>query len=162
MLASSFLSTLYVLNYRLFDFFNLKFDHLSYSKICAKYHFFCRGLLYQYKFFKNNLKLTMFVQIILNKMSGQIWSSKSQTIYNLKWMEYLWRIVISGFVKYFSKTDSVSSEKNAAKKLKPYVFLLALAIGSRFAPLLGPAGLNSRFERAFQTLHPVRQAVAGC
>jgi len=69
--ASSFLSTLYVLNYRLFDFFNLKFNHSSYSKICAKYHFFCRGLLYQYKFFKNNLKLTMFVQIVLNKMSGQ-------------------------------------------------------------------------------------------
>ena len=52
--------------------------------------------------------------------------------------------------------------ENAAEKVKPYVFLLALAIGSRFAPPLGPAGLNSRFERAFQTLHPVRQAVAGC
>ena len=32
-------------NCRLFDFFNLKFDHSSYSKICAK-PFFCCGLLY--------------------------------------------------------------------------------------------------------------------
>jgi len=26
--------------------------------------FFCRGLLYEYKFFKNDLNLTMFAQII--------------------------------------------------------------------------------------------------
>ena len=43
--------------------FWLKFDHLSYSKFCAKYYFFCCGLLYQYKFFKSDLNLTMFVQI---------------------------------------------------------------------------------------------------
>ena len=30
-----------VSNYRSFDFFNPKFDHSSYSKIYAKYHFFC-------------------------------------------------------------------------------------------------------------------------
>jgi len=29
-----------VLNYNSFDFFGPKFDHLSYSKIYAKYHFF--------------------------------------------------------------------------------------------------------------------------
>jgi hypothetical protein len=28
------------------DFFYTKFDHLSYLKICVKYHFFCCGLLY--------------------------------------------------------------------------------------------------------------------
>jgi len=43
-----------------FDFFVLKFDHSSYSKICAKYNFFCCGLLYQYKIFKNDLNLTIF------------------------------------------------------------------------------------------------------
>ena len=36
-------------------FFDLKFDHSSYSKICAKYHIFCCGLFYQYKFYKNDL-----------------------------------------------------------------------------------------------------------
>ena len=40
-------STPFVPNYRLFDFFNPKFDHSSYSKICAKHHFFCCGLLYR-------------------------------------------------------------------------------------------------------------------
>ena len=34
--------------------FYSKFDHSFYSKICAKYHFFYCGLLYQYKFFKND------------------------------------------------------------------------------------------------------------
>ena len=48
-------------NYRSFDFFHLKFDHSSYSKIYAKYHFFCCGLLHQYKFFNNELNLTMFL-----------------------------------------------------------------------------------------------------
>jgi len=46
--------------------------------------------------------------------------------------------------------------ENAAEKLKPYVFLLALAIGSSFAPPLGLVGLNP------QTLHSVRLAVADC
>jgi len=50
-------------NYRTFDFFNLKFDYSSYSKIRAKYHFFCCGLVYQYKYFKDNLNLIMFAQI---------------------------------------------------------------------------------------------------
>ena len=49
-------------NCRSFDFFDQKFDHSSYSKICAKYHFFCGGLLYQYKIFKNDLNLTIFAQ----------------------------------------------------------------------------------------------------
>jgi len=48
---------------RVFDFFNLKFDHSSYLKICAKYHFVYCDLLYQYKFFKNDLNLTMFAYI---------------------------------------------------------------------------------------------------
>ena len=52
-----------VLNYRSFDFFYPKFNHSSYSKIYVKHHFFCYGLLYQYKFFKSDLNLTMFVQI---------------------------------------------------------------------------------------------------
>jgi hypothetical protein len=33
-------------NYSSFDFFNPKFDHSSYLKICVKYHFFCCDLLY--------------------------------------------------------------------------------------------------------------------
>ena len=33
-------STPSVPNYRSFDFFDTKFDHSSYSKICAKHHFF--------------------------------------------------------------------------------------------------------------------------
>ena len=33
-------------NCRSFDFFNPKFDHSSYSKICVKHHFSCCGLLY--------------------------------------------------------------------------------------------------------------------
>ena len=56
-----------VSNYRSFELFDLKFDHSSYSKICAKYHFFCCGLLYQYKFFKNDLNLTIFVQFFCHK-----------------------------------------------------------------------------------------------
>ena len=35
-----------ILNYKTFDFFDIKFDHSSYSKICVKYHFFRRGLIY--------------------------------------------------------------------------------------------------------------------
>ena len=44
-------------------FFISKFDHSSYLKICTKYHFFCCGLIYQYKIFKNDLNLTIFVYI---------------------------------------------------------------------------------------------------
>ena len=40
------LNTPSVPNCRSLDFFNPKFDHSSYSKICAKHHFFCYGLLY--------------------------------------------------------------------------------------------------------------------
>jgi len=48
-------------SYESFNIFLSKFD--SYLKIYPEYHFFCYGLLYQYKFFKNNLNLTMFAQI---------------------------------------------------------------------------------------------------
>ena len=51
---------LFVSNYRSFDFFYPQIGHSSYLKLCTKYHlYFCR-LLYQYKFFKNNLNLTIF------------------------------------------------------------------------------------------------------
>ena len=53
----------FILNYKTFDFFDSNFDHSSYLKICVKYHFFCRGLVYLSKFFKNNLNLTIFIQI---------------------------------------------------------------------------------------------------
>ena len=43
--------------------FYSKFNYSFYLKICAKYHFFCYDLFYQYKFFKNNLNLTMIAQI---------------------------------------------------------------------------------------------------
>jgi len=59
-----------VSNYRSLDFFDPKFKHLSYSKICVKSNFFCCGLLYQYKFSINDLNLAIFAQIFLNKMSG--------------------------------------------------------------------------------------------
>ena len=48
-------------NYNLFDFFDHKFDHSYYLKIYVKYHFFYCELFYQYKFFKSNLNLTIFV-----------------------------------------------------------------------------------------------------
>ena len=50
-----------VLNCRSFKFFYSKFDHSFYSKNCAKYYLFCYGLFYQYKIFKNNLNLAIFV-----------------------------------------------------------------------------------------------------
>jgi len=37
---SQYIITPSVLSYRSFDFFNIKFDHLSHSKIYVKYHFF--------------------------------------------------------------------------------------------------------------------------
>jgi len=43
-----------------FDLSDIKFDHFSYLKICAKYYFFCYGLFYQYKIFMNDLNLAMF------------------------------------------------------------------------------------------------------
>jgi hypothetical protein len=39
-------ATQFISNYKTFDFFDIKFDHSSYSKICAKYQFFYRGLVY--------------------------------------------------------------------------------------------------------------------
>ena len=39
-------STRSILNSNTFQFFGIKFDHSSYSKICVKYHFFRRGLVY--------------------------------------------------------------------------------------------------------------------
>ena len=59
---TSLINTPSVLNYRSFDFFNLKFEHSSYLKIYAKHHFFYCELLYQYKFFESDLNLTMFAQ----------------------------------------------------------------------------------------------------
>jgi len=52
-----------VSNYKLFDFVVFKFDLSFYSKICAKYFFFYRELIYQYKILKNNLNLVIFAQI---------------------------------------------------------------------------------------------------
>jgi len=57
------ISTPSIPNYSSFDFFRSKFDYSSYSKICTKYQFFYCGLLHQYKFFNNDLNLTMFAQI---------------------------------------------------------------------------------------------------
>ena len=59
-LLARLISTPSVPNCRSFDFFDPKFDHPSYSKICAKYDLFCCGLLYQYKIFKNDLNLAIF------------------------------------------------------------------------------------------------------
>jgi hypothetical protein len=38
--------TQFILNYKIFNFFNIKFDHLFYSKIYIKYHFIYRDLVY--------------------------------------------------------------------------------------------------------------------
>ena len=70
--VSNLFTTPSVSNCRSFNFFNLKFYHLFYLKNCAKYHFFCYGLLYQYKILKNNLNLIIFARIFLNKTSDQI------------------------------------------------------------------------------------------
>jgi len=39
-------TALSILNYKMFDFFNTKFDYSSYLKNYAKYYFFYRGLVY--------------------------------------------------------------------------------------------------------------------
>jgi len=39
------------------------------------------------KVLQNNLNLAMFVQIFLNKTSGQTWIQKSQTSYKKEWRE---------------------------------------------------------------------------
>ena len=43
---SSKVRTPSILNCKTFDVFGSKFDHSSYSKICVKYHFFRRDLVY--------------------------------------------------------------------------------------------------------------------
>ena len=53
--------------------------HFIKKKLCKIALLFCDDLLYQYKFFENDLNLTILAQLFLNKMSGQ----KSQTTYNL-------------------------------------------------------------------------------
>jgi len=75
-------------NCKSFDFFNIKFDHSSYSKFCKKYHFFllCIGLLI--KVLQEWLKFDNICINFLNKTSGQTWGKKSQTTYNLGWREY--------------------------------------------------------------------------
>ena len=40
-------STQSIPNYKMSDFFYTKFDRSSYLEICAKYHFFFRGLVYK-------------------------------------------------------------------------------------------------------------------
>jgi hypothetical protein len=49
-------------NYISFDFFNPKFDHVFYSKNCAKYHIFLLYLTLLIKIFKKDLNLTIFAQ----------------------------------------------------------------------------------------------------
>jgi hypothetical protein len=39
-------TTQFIPNYKTFDFFDTKFDHSFYLKNYAKYHFFCRDLIY--------------------------------------------------------------------------------------------------------------------
>ena len=73
-----------VSNYKSFDFFNLKFDHSSYSKICTKYRFFYHVLFYHYKIFKNDLYLTIFAQNFQIRPIVKFRVKKSQTNYNLK------------------------------------------------------------------------------
>ena len=46
-------------------FSTLSFDHSSYLKICAKHHFFCCGLFYEYKVFQEWFK---FDYICLHKL----------------------------------------------------------------------------------------------
>ena len=67
-------------------YFNLKFDHSSYSKIYANYSFFCCVFI-NTSSSKDDLSLTIFAQIFLNKTNGQPWDQKSQTTYNLKQRE---------------------------------------------------------------------------
>jgi hypothetical protein len=53
----------------MFDFFDIKFSHLSYLKLCAKY----------------DLKLTMFTYIFWIRV---VKDQKSETSYNFGWKEY--------------------------------------------------------------------------
>ena len=71
-----------------FDFFYLKFDNSSYLKICAKYYYFYCGLFYQYKIFKNDLNLTIFVQIfwIRRVVKLRVKKFKRTTIWNGSWL----------------------------------------------------------------------------
>ena len=48
---------------------------------------FCCGLFYQYKFFKNDLNLTIFAQIFWIRRVVKFGVKKSQTTYNLEWRE---------------------------------------------------------------------------
>ena len=91
-------------NYRSFDFFNPKFDNSSYSKIYAKYHFFCCELLYQYKFFKSDLNLTMFAQIFWIRRMIKLDAKKVK-----------WPIIWNGGSKSFQKSWRVKSSQNLTK-----------------------------------------------
>ena len=86
------LNTPSVPNCSSFDFFNPKFDHSSYSKIYTKHRFFCCGLLYQYKFFKSDLNLTMFAQIFWIKrvVKLKVKKIKRTTICNVGSNAYPW------------------------------------------------------------------------
>jgi len=59
-----------VSNYRSLDFFDPKFKHLSYSKICVKY-FFLLWLALSIQVLHERLKFGYICTIFLNKMSGQ-------------------------------------------------------------------------------------------
>jgi len=70
-------STQYIPNCKSFDFFNIKFDHSSYSKFYSKYHFFnllCIGLLI--KVLQEWLKFNYICTNFLNKTSGQTYGKK--------------------------------------------------------------------------------------
>ena len=74
-------------NYRSFDFFNPKFDHSSYLKICAKHHFFVVACFINTSF-EEWFKFDYVCINFLNETSGQTWYQKSQTTYNLERREY--------------------------------------------------------------------------
>jgi len=75
-----------ILNYKTFDFFDIKFYHSSYSKIYVKYFFLLWfGLLI--KVLREWLKFNDICINFLNKTSDQTWGWKSQPCYNLEWRE---------------------------------------------------------------------------
>ena len=73
-----------VTNYKTFDFF-YAITYLI-QKFIQNITSFVMACFIN-KVLQNNLNLAMFVQIFLNKTSGQTWIQKSQTSYKKEWRE---------------------------------------------------------------------------
>jgi hypothetical protein len=78
------INTLSVLNYNSFDFFDPKFDQSSYLKNLCQYSQIYVILEELLLIKRATEKRSDILHRFLNKTSGQTWSQKSQTNYNLE------------------------------------------------------------------------------